>query len=212
VEFTDRQKDIIEQALRIVSEHGIDGLTYRNLAHAVGITEPAFYRHFAGKADILMGILEYFDALRRRLFQEIRSEEPRSLKAVEQIFARHLGLFQENPALATVLFPEEVRQGYEGLAARVLEMMKFGQQQITEIITEGIERGEIRGDLDPEQVALIVSGSLRIAVHRWRLRGRTGDLQGEGARLAGTLIAMIRPTDPASARATDGAGRPTQEG
>jgi len=139
-----------------------------------------------------MGILEYFDGLRRQLFREIRTQIPDSLKAVEAIFTRHLSLFQNNPALVTLLFPEEIRQGRKELEAKVQEMMSFGIQQITEMIDGGIKHRQIRGDIDPGQLALMVSGSLRLIVRRWRLDGYPDGLESQGSCFWQTLSAMIR--------------------
>lgn len=191
-EFTDRQNEIIEQALSVIAEQGIEKLTYRNLAKTLGITEPAFYRHFGSKTEIMNGILVYFDSVRRRLFEDIRARAADSLAAIEAIFTEHFSLFQSNHGLATLLFPEEIRQGRHELEAKVLEVMSFGQQQIVQIIAEGIRGGEIRPDLDPEQLALMISGSLRLLVTRWRLNKYVDDLQAHGARFWRTLSALIR--------------------
>lgn len=191
-EFTERQKEIIEHALRLIAAHGIEKLTYRNMAIDLGITEPAFYRHFGNKTEILMGILVRFDGLRKQLFRDIRTQITDSLKAIEAIFTKHLGLFQNNPALVTLLFPEEIRQGRKELEAKVQEMMSFGVQQITAMIDEGIERSQIRQDIDPQQLALMISGSLRLIVRRWRLNGYPDDLENQGARFWQTLSTLIR--------------------
>lgn len=106
--FTGRQHEIIEQALQLIAEQGIEKLTYRNLARKLGITEPAFYRHFGNKAEIMLGILVYFDGLRRELFTRIRASSPDSLAAIEAISLKHFELFEKNPALAAILFPEAI--------------------------------------------------------------------------------------------------------
>lgn len=201
MEFTERQEEIIEHALRLIAAHGIEKLTYRNLAIDLGITEPAFYRHFGNKTEILMAILKHFDGLRRQLFRDIRTQITDNLKAIEAIFTKHLGLFQINPALVTLLFPEEIRQGRKELEAKVQEMMNFGFQQITAMVDEGIKSAQIRQDIDPQQLALMISGSLRLIVKRWRLNGYPDDLENQGARFWKTLSAMIRePKVPAGDR------------
>lgn len=192
-EFTDRQNQIIEHALQLIAERGIEKLTYRNLARTLGISEPAFYRHFGSKTEILLGILAYFEGVRRRLFADIQTRAADCLGAVEAVLTSHLHLFQAKPALTTLLFPEEIRQGRKELEEKVRETMSFGHQRIAALVREGIRRGEIRSDLDPEQVALIVSGSLRLVASQWRLNGYSGDLRQHGRRLWRNLSAMLRP-------------------
>ena len=188
--------------MRLIAEQGIEKLTFRNLAAMLGVSEPAFYRHFRSKSDMLMAILECFDGVRRRLFADLRDGSADSLAAVEAIISRHLDLFERNRTFVTLLFPEEMLQGREELQNKVREMMGFGRGQIARIVEEGIARGEIRPDLDPDQIALLVSGSLRLIVTCWRLNKFTGDLREEGARLWRTLSSLIRP----SAAGAPGAG------
>jgi len=54
----ERQIQIIDEAIRIIHESGYGALGIRRLAQRVGITEPAIYRHFTGKDEIIVGILD----------------------------------------------------------------------------------------------------------------------------------------------------------
>ena len=56
-ELSKRQKEIINAALKLISEGGIQALTMKNLAKMLEITEPALYRHFENKHDILLNVL-----------------------------------------------------------------------------------------------------------------------------------------------------------
>jgi len=203
--FTKRQHDIIEQASQLIAEQGIEKLTYRNLAKKLGITEPAFYRHFSNKTEILLGLLIYFDDIRNELFIRIRESSKDSLDAIEAVFLEHLALFEKNPALAMILFPEVLRQNREELDGKVLEMMKTGQKNIIAIIAEGMKRGEIRTDVNKKQLALMISGTLRLLVTRWQLEKYRGDLQEQGRRFWQTLSMLIRSEDSLQGNADNAA-------
>ncbi len=71
---TARQKEITEVALELISEKGIQGLTIKNLANKIGITEPAIYRHYDSKIDILIAVLDLFKQNTEHFFEnELRS-------------------------------------------------------------------------------------------------------------------------------------------
>lgn len=190
--LTPRQKDILQEALQLIAERGMTGLTYRNLARRLGVSEPAFYRHFSGKTDILLAILDYFDQVRRDLFAAVRGSRRSSLEQMEAVWREHLRLFAGNPALAMLLFPEEVRQDREALAGRVLHMMETGQGMLAGIIRSGVERGELREDVPEDSLALVILGSLRLLVTRWRLAGCREDLPERGQILWNTLARLVR--------------------
>ena len=59
--LTARQNEIVEAALRLTAEGGLGNLTIRNLGEALGISEPAIYRHFRNKSEIVRSTIERFD-------------------------------------------------------------------------------------------------------------------------------------------------------
>ncbi len=65
---TERQKEIISVSLELISEKGIQGLTIKNLSKKIGVTEPAIYRHFDSKTEILISILDFFKKNSAQIF------------------------------------------------------------------------------------------------------------------------------------------------
>lgn len=49
---------VLEAALDIVDEHGLEELTMRRLGQRLGVEAPSLYKHVAGKADILDGMID----------------------------------------------------------------------------------------------------------------------------------------------------------
>jgi AcrR family transcriptional regulator len=54
----DRRAQIVETACKLFSEKGYRGTTTRELAAAVGVTEPVLYEHFRTKGDLYTAIIE----------------------------------------------------------------------------------------------------------------------------------------------------------
>jgi hypothetical protein len=86
-------------------------------------------------------------------------------------------------------------------------MMKTGQENIIAIIAEGMERGEIRDDIDKQQLALMISGTLRLLVTRWQLEKYSGDLQEQGRRFWQDLSRLIRNKDWTQSKAENSVER-----
>jgi AcrR family transcriptional regulator len=45
--------DILDATMPLVAEHGIDGVSLRKVAAALGISSPALYHYFSGREDLL---------------------------------------------------------------------------------------------------------------------------------------------------------------
>jgi AcrR family transcriptional regulator len=54
----ERKASIVESACRLFSEKGFRGVTTRELAASVGVTEPVLYEHFRTKRELYSGIIE----------------------------------------------------------------------------------------------------------------------------------------------------------
>jgi len=191
-DFTDRQKEIIDASIKLIDEKGIQKLTIKNLSKIIGISEPAIYRHFESKMDILLGILTYFQQNNRILFEKPVTPDKSEIGKIESIFLRHFKLFAANPALAAVLFSEEIFQNDRRLSEKVFKIMNTNRAYLLEIIENGFKKNEFRGDIPKEQLSLIIMGSLRLIVTRWRLSKFEFDLEEEGKMLWESLKKLIQ--------------------
>ena len=54
----ERRAAIIQTAIRLFGERGFRGVTTRELAAAVGVSEPVLYQHFPSKRDLYTAIIE----------------------------------------------------------------------------------------------------------------------------------------------------------
>jgi AcrR family transcriptional regulator len=54
-----RRDGIVSAAIGLFAERGFRGVTTRELASAVGVTEPVLYQHFPSKRDLYRAIIEH---------------------------------------------------------------------------------------------------------------------------------------------------------
>ncbi len=181
--FTDKQIDILSSAIDLIAEKGIQHLTIKNMAKKIGKTEGAIYRHFAKKTDILLGILQMFKDHKISMQKQIQEKRLPALMQLKGVFNQHFQLFADNPAMAAVIFSEEIFQNEKQLADTVFSIMQESQKIVSFILVKGQQNGHIRKDIDPDQMTVMVMGALRLLVTQWRLSHYAFDLQKEGAKL-----------------------------
>ena len=187
-----RQKEIVEAALKLISEGGIQALTMKNLANVLGITEPALYRHFENKHDILLNVLLYFKEETESIFSDIMKSDLSPIEKIKQIFVKHFEKFTSNPAIAIILFSEGIFQLDERLLHNVKALMNFSAEKLTEMIREGQRTKTIREDIPAGELTLILMGTLRLQVLKWRLKFFSFDLNEEGKKIWNSLERIIR--------------------
>jgi len=54
-----RREAILDAAIRLFADRGFRGVTTRELAAEVGVTEPVLYQHFPSKRDLYTAIIEH---------------------------------------------------------------------------------------------------------------------------------------------------------
>lgn len=189
--LTKRGEQIVDVALTLISDGGIMALTTKNLAEAVGISEPALYRHFKGKVDILVAILHQLRASIENLFQQDLNSKDTVLNQIQTIYQRVFQHFSAHPAMASVVFSEEIFRHDPRLSERVSCIMEVVYGHILRLLRSKKGRAECRSDVPPSDLVRVIMATLRFHVTRWRLSGYTFDIEKEGMALWRSLRLMI---------------------
>lgn len=189
--FTDRQKDFLYAAIDIVSRQGFSRLTIRNVAAAVGVTEPAVYRHFPNKLALLEAMLE---DLQEAILPHFRALREGSDQAGETFAAFIRGLFEEfklRPAYAPFIFSEEIFHNEPQLREKLQRVLGGN----ISVLTESFEALRIdkscRTDVEAQEMALITLASIRLAVSRWHISGGKVRLKDLADQLINTLSTLF---------------------
>jgi AcrR family transcriptional regulator len=190
--YSKRQIEIINIAIELVAQNGIQELTIKNISKKIGLVESAIYRHFKSKQDILLGILDIFKNSKENIFSDVRNKNHSPSVQLKKLFENRFKYFSQNPAIASVIFAEDFFRNDKRLSKMVYEIMQEYQLIIRRIIEAGQQNGDIRSDLKSEQLSIILTGSLRVVVTQWRLAEFTFDLINEGQKMWDTLEMMIK--------------------
>ena len=171
---TIRREQIAEAALALVAELGVSGLTARNVARAVGVTAPALYRHFpGGKADILASVLDLLDAVKSEGLRRAVNDPGSTLTKLRRCFDLHISVIERYRALPNLVLSDAIWIDEPQFKTRLLESHQQQQTQVSAIIREGQEAGEIRQDIEADQIFVQFLGQfLTIAI----LYSRRGDM------------------------------------
>lgn len=188
---TERQQEIISTALDLIREKGIQGLTIKNLSKRLGITEPAIYRHFENKIQILVALLDLLKANTSSIFNaELNSDEP-AVRKVERLFENHFKSFAGMPSLASVVFSEEIFRNEKQLIGKISEVIEFNNQALLTILKQGQQKNEIRDDISAEHLVIFMMGSLRLFVKKWQFSNFSFNLEREGGNLIESVKLLI---------------------
>ncbi|OQY32129.1 MAG: hypothetical protein B6241_11890 [Spirochaetaceae bacterium 4572_59] len=177
--FTKRQSEIIDVTIDLIAKGGIQNFTMKSLAEDIGISEPAIYRHFKSKLEILIAILESV----REDVQKVDSQNDIYKKGtmvdIDKMLQMQIQRFIQKPSLASIIFSEEIFQNEKQLSNAVLEIMNDRCGLMEMIIQREQDLAVIRNDISAHTITQIIMGTVRFLVNKWNLSGNEYDLNQE---------------------------------
>ncbi|MDD5362688.1 MAG: TetR/AcrR family transcriptional regulator [Ignavibacteria bacterium] len=185
----DRQNQIINEALQIIHKQGFGALTIKELAKKSAISEPAIYRHFKNKEEIILGIMDrmnVFDEKLRKHIDDISDKE----KKIYELISFHFEFFQKNPEYTSILFSEDIFGNGPALREKLLGIITQRRHVICSALEDAKKSREFRG-LNTCNLATIILGFIRVSVLQWRLSGYGYSIIEAGNAEAKTLLKLI---------------------
>ncbi len=192
MDLTKRQIEIIQAATKLIGDKGIQNLTTKNLAAEIGFSEPALYRHFKGKTDILVSVLGFYKKSLSQGMAGILTSDSTGVEKLVEILKFQFKHFSNNPAIVMVIFAETSFQYEKRLSNVVLDVLNRKKAMLEEIIVLGQNDGSIRKDVSPEHISSVFMGGMRFTILRWRLNEYNFDLNKEAELLSNAYKTLLK--------------------
>lgn len=181
----DRKAEIVKAAIHLAGEYGPDRVTTQHLADAVGLTQPAIFRHFPTKAGIWLAVGR---AITGRIAQQEMDGGGDPLAVLGRLMTDHLGQISQTPAIPAILFSRELHAENEQLRRHFETVMQARRSGLARLIERAQATGQLRPEVDAGDIAALLLSVVQGLAMRWSLENRSFDLRVEGGRLIAVLI------------------------
>ncbi len=139
-----RRQQILEALARELESNPGARITTAHLAHAVGVSEAALYRHFPSKAKMFEALIGFAEESVFGLVGRILNDEKDALRRCENIMRVLLGFSARNPGITRVLVGDALVGENERLRQRVGQFFNRMETQLKQVLREGEAAGEVR--------------------------------------------------------------------
>jgi AcrR family transcriptional regulator len=184
-----RQDMIIDEAINIIHSSGYQSLSIRELAKQVKISEPAIYRHFLNKEDIILGILNRMMDFDHLLEKDILKQKTTQDK-IRHFILFHFEFLEKKKEMTSVLFAEEMFDQSDILRQRLIFIIQKRKNLLNSILQESRVNGEIV-EIDNKDLISLILGLIRMIVLEWKLRNFTFSLTERGKSIIKMLDKLI---------------------
>src|SRR5438477_4394128 len=115
----ERRVQILEALATMLEQPGADRITTAALAARLDVSEAALYRHFASKAQMFEGLIEFIEQSVFSLINQITEREPAGAAQAAKTVAMLLQFAEKNPGMTRVMVGDALVYENERLQQRM---------------------------------------------------------------------------------------------
>jgi TetR/AcrR family transcriptional regulator len=142
----ERRVQILETLATMLQEPGAERVTTAALAAKLDVSEAALYRHFASKAQMFEGLIEFIEQSVFTLVNQIVEREADAGVQVQRVLAVLLQFGEKNPGMTRVMVGDALVFENDRLTARMNQFFERIESQLRQSLRQ---RAEVAGSTTP---------------------------------------------------------------
>jgi TetR/AcrR family transcriptional regulator len=166
-----RKLQILQMLASMLEDPKGEKVTTAALAARLAVSEAALYRHFASKAQMFEGLIEFIETTIFGLINKISTEEPSGLKQVQAMVSMLLDFAQTNRGMTRVLIGDALVNENERLQERMNQLFERIEASIKQSFKVAIGEKQLPESFDPGARAALV---LAFVLGRWHRFAKSG--------------------------------------
>ena len=167
----DRKLQILQTLAEMLQAPAAEKITTAGLAARIEVSEAALYRHFASKAQMFEGLIEFIEETLFGLINKITSEEKSGVKQIEAITAMLLGFAQKNRGMTRVLIGDALVHENERLQLRINQLHDRVEATLKQALRFAVSQNELPAIPDPSARANLI---MSYVTGRWHQFAKSG--------------------------------------
>lgn len=165
----ERKQQILETLAKILESPRREKITTASLAAKLNVSEAALYRHFAGKAQMFEGLIEFIEQSLFGLINKITSEEQNGLAQVQRIVTVLLMFAEKNPGMTRVLTGDALVNEDDSLQLRINQLFDRVESTLKQSLR--IAETQTGRKLEPEAKANLI---ISFVIGKWHQFAKSG--------------------------------------
>ena len=135
----ERRVQILQTLAQMLEQPGAERITTAALAARLSVSEAALYRHFASKAQMFEGLIEFIEGSVFTLVNQIVEREPSGAQQAVKIMGVLLGFGEKNPGMVRVMVGDALVFEHERLIARMNQFFDRLESQLRQSLRAAAE-------------------------------------------------------------------------
>ena len=186
----ERRVQILQTLASMLEQPGAERITTAALAAQLSVSEAALYRHFASKAQMFEGLIEFIETTVFTLVNQIVEREPSPAVQAQKIATVLLQFSEKNPGMVRVMVGDALVFEHERLNARMNQFFDRVESQMRQSLRAA---AEIAGSSTPTVDAQALASAITsLIVGRLQRYARSGFKRMPTEHLEAALQRLVR--------------------
>ena len=135
----ERRIQILQTLAQMLEQPGADRITTAALAAKLSVSEAALYRHFASKAQMFEGLIEFIESSVFTLINQVVERETSGAQQAAKMLAVVLQFGEKNPGMTRVMVGDALVFEHERLIARMNQFFDRVESQMRQSLRAAAE-------------------------------------------------------------------------
>ena len=159
---------IILATIEVINEYSVHDFSTREIARRVGISEPAIFKHFKTKRELLLAVLDHYSLYDMDLIQSTRSKNMDPVDALIYFIDTYANYYQNYPAITVITQNYDLLRKDPNLSEKIKSIILNRDRFMTELMEHAQSIGRLSVNVDKESLIVAINGLLREWCLTWR--------------------------------------------
>jgi TetR/AcrR family transcriptional regulator len=183
----ERKLQILQTLAAMLENPKGEKITTAALAARVDVSEAALYRHFASKAQMFEGLIDFIETTVFGLINQISTQQENGLAQAQAITVMLLNFAERNPGMTRVMIGDALVNEDERLQARMNQFV----ERIELALKQALRIAVTQNQLKEEEVAARANLITSMVVGRWHRFAKSGFKQSPSEGLQAQIGLML---------------------
>src|SRR5881398_1645007 len=167
----ERKLQILQTLASMLESPRGEKITTAALAARLDVSEAALYRHFASKAQMFEGLIEFIESTLFSMVNRITTESTDGAAQAAQMVTLLLGFAEKNPGMTRVLIGDALVNEDERLQSRVNQLLDRLEAGLRQSARLAATAGRFPADWDANAYA---NALIAFVIGRWHQYAKSG--------------------------------------
>ena len=170
----ERRLEILKTLAQMLEQPKWGKITTAALAEKLDVSEAALYRHFASKAQMYEGLIEFIENSVFTLANKITNDETDGSKQADRLLEMLLAFAEKNPGMVRVMTGDALVGEHERLQARMNQFYDRFESTLKQALrSPGADGGQKPSDADVTSHAAFLTRYIIGCLHQYAKSGFT---------------------------------------